>query len=92
MFFSEAGMALGKYPERTVFVSIGSYRKFSDIDGRHIVRLSNQVATRQTLADRPEEPPGARSIRTTNQIGTLKEILKLPLKMLTCHPERIRRV
>jgi hypothetical protein len=48
----EAGMALGKYPERTVLVSIGSYRKFSDIDGRHIVRLSNEVASRQTLADR----------------------------------------
>ena len=48
----EAGMSLGRYPDRTVLVAIGSYRKFSDIDGRHILRLSNDVASRQTLADR----------------------------------------
>jgi predicted nucleotide-binding protein len=48
----EAGMALGKYPNRTVLISIGSYRKFSDIDGRHIVHLSNDVASRQALAER----------------------------------------
>jgi hypothetical protein len=45
-------MALGIHPERTVFVSIGSYRKFSDIDGRHIVNLLNNIASRQTLAER----------------------------------------
>lgn len=48
----EAGMALGKYPDRTLFVSLGSYRKFSDIDGKHIVHLSNKVTARQAVADR----------------------------------------
>jgi predicted nucleotide-binding protein len=48
----EGGMAFGKYPERTVLVSLGSYRKFSDIDGRHLVQLSNKVESRQALADR----------------------------------------
>lgn len=48
----EAGMALGKYPERTVLISIGSYRKFTDIDGRHLIRLSNSLASRQALAGR----------------------------------------
>lgn len=48
----EAGMALGKYPDRTVLISLGSYRKFSDIDGRHLVHLSNKAPSRQALVDR----------------------------------------
>jgi predicted nucleotide-binding protein len=48
----EAGMALGKHPDRTVLVSLGSYRKFSDIDGRHLVQLSNKTASRQAMVDR----------------------------------------
>ena len=48
----EAGMALGKYPDRTLLVSLGSYRQFSDIDGRHLVHLSNSVANRQAVIDR----------------------------------------
>ena len=48
----EAGMALGTHPHRTLILSLGSYRKFSDIDGRHIVHLSNKLAHRQAVADR----------------------------------------
>jgi hypothetical protein len=48
----EAGMALGKYPDRTVLISLGSYRKFSDIDGRHLVHLSNKVSSRQAFVSR----------------------------------------
>jgi predicted nucleotide-binding protein len=48
----EAGMAFGIYPERSIIVSLGTVRKFSDIDGRHVIHLSDSFASRQDLADR----------------------------------------
>lgn len=48
----EAGMALGRHPERTVLVEIGTLRSFSDVAGRHAVRFADNVASRQTLAIR----------------------------------------
>ncbi|HEY8722128.1 nucleotide-binding protein [Pengzhenrongella sp.] len=50
----EAGMALGRDPRRTVLVEVGRVRPFSDVAGRHAVRLSNDVAHRQELATRLE--------------------------------------
>lgn len=43
----EAGMAFGKDPNSTVLVQIGELRPFSDIGGRHVVRLSDQPTSRQ---------------------------------------------
>ena len=45
-------MAFGKYPERTVIVSLGTFKTFSDIVGQHVIRISNAVKSRQALSDR----------------------------------------
>jgi len=48
----EAGMALGRDPRRTVLVEIGDVRPFSDVAGRHAIRLTNDASRRQELANR----------------------------------------
>ena len=48
----EAGLALGAHPEKTVIVQVGRVRPFSDIAGKHLVKLSDAVNTRNDLANR----------------------------------------
>lgn len=50
----EAGMAFGRYPERTILVSVGRPKDFSDVAGRHVVHLSNDPENRLDLLSRLE--------------------------------------
>jgi predicted nucleotide-binding protein len=45
----EAGMAFGRNPQNTVLVELGYVKPFSDVAGRHVVHLSNDLTSRQEL-------------------------------------------
>ncbi|MDO9440589.1 MAG: nucleotide-binding protein, partial [Beijerinckiaceae bacterium] len=51
----EAGLAMGRHAEKTVLVQIGKIKPFSDVAGRHIVKLSQSTSSRNDLANRLEK-------------------------------------
>lgn len=45
----EGGMAFGRHPEKSIFVSVGKVKAFTDLGGFHITRLNNTAAKRSEL-------------------------------------------
>lgn len=52
--FYEAGMAIGRFPTRTIFVEVGTMRSASDLSGIHAVRMDDGPECRRDLAQRLE--------------------------------------
>lgn len=50
--FFEAGLAFGRFPEKTVLVELGKLRDASDLAGRHVLRLDGSAERRHELAER----------------------------------------
>lgn len=48
----EAGLALGAYPDKTVMVQVGKVKTFSDIIGRHMMRLNDSTESRNSFINR----------------------------------------
>jgi Predicted nucleotide-binding protein containing TIR-like domain len=48
----EAGMAMGRHEEKTIMVQVGDIKGFSDIAGRHMVRLDDSFESRRDFATR----------------------------------------
>jgi predicted nucleotide-binding protein len=48
----EAGFAFGRHPERTVILEFGQLRPFSDVQGRHVIRMDNSPQKRNELVER----------------------------------------
>lgn len=50
----EAGMAFGRFPTQTLLVQVGDVKPFSDIGGRHVLRMDGSTAARNEFATKLE--------------------------------------
>lgn len=61
----EAGMAMAHDAKRTIIVEFGKVKVFSDIHGRHVIRLDASTEKRQELANRLRNAGCAVNLRGT---------------------------
>jgi predicted nucleotide-binding protein len=73
----EAGMAMAYNPDRTVLVEFGHLRPFSDIGGRHTVKMDGSTEKRQELAARLQKAGCAVNVAGTDwhKAGDLRSSL-----------------
>jgi predicted nucleotide-binding protein len=50
--FFEAGLAFGRFPEKTILIEFGDVRAASDLAGRHVLRFDGGAERRHELAER----------------------------------------
>lgn len=50
--YYEAGMAVARHPLKTIFVTVGKVKHFTDISGFHVTRLDNTAGKRQELVSK----------------------------------------
>lgn len=48
----EAGMAFGRHADKTIIIELGKLRPFSDIAGRHVIRMNDSPEKRHELVQR----------------------------------------
>lgn len=48
----EGGMAFARHPEKTIFVTFGRVKSFSDIGGMHVVRMTDSAKKRSELIEK----------------------------------------
>ncbi|MHB8111681.1 MAG: TIR domain-containing protein [Syntrophorhabdaceae bacterium] len=91
----EAGMAFGKNPDRTLLVQAGRVKAFSDVAGRHVVRLTNSPESRQDVAERlrtagcavsPGRKASARKLWGGNRDSFIDAGSGWPMNQATMHP------
>lgn len=87
----EAGRAFGTHPDRTLLIEVGQVKAFSDVAGRHVIRLSNSAEKRNEVAERLRTSgcnvktsgsdwlkTGNFDINRGNKISTPQSVDKLP--------------
>lgn len=65
----EAGYAFAKHPSRTIILEFGRLRPFSDVQGRHVIRMNGTGEKRQELADRLATAGCSVSLRGTDWLS-----------------------
>ncbi|MBA7670651.1 hypothetical protein ES703_78797 [subsurface metagenome] len=79
----ESGLALGRHPERTILVELGTLRHISDLAGRHVVKMDGSIEARQELVNRLRD--AGCDVRTEGKT----EWLKLgDFKSLVIYPDK----